>query len=112
VSTFKVGDKVRTTQLVGDWWEGKSVHFPPGTVGRVAKRHPNSKVLPYDVQFPKRPVTTPVSASEIESASRFQRWLNRHFPKWFAEEKYGTDETVEAAEAVLENGQAVTVEGK
>lgn len=114
---FKVGDKVQAARDIGtEYPHDHPADIPPDfkkeTTGVVTAVYTDVRKFPYDVQFrgSTRSDGFPVDEDEIEfQKSRFRNWLNRHFPKWLAEEKFGNQETVDAARIVLNDEGAVSV---
>jgi hypothetical protein len=127
--TFAVGDKVKAYKFISDdYATGEpAVNVMPGTIGVVTKvwthSFGNSKVLfeeyPYDVQFENVIGVVAVNADELEAVvekpvrvSRFRKFLDRYFPANSAEEKFGTQETVDALHVVNTDGVPVNLKGQ
>lgn len=121
--TFKVGDRVVAVKNLHDYpysqSEGIKRVIPEGTVGTV--RYANLEwMFEYDILFDGESEVFYGASHELalyqepvpDTRSRWQRFLDRWFPKYAAEEKFGTNETITAFNKVQKNGTKVTIEGK
>jgi hypothetical protein len=122
---YQIGDKVQAARELVDYFPGAGKRvIPADTVGYVSAIFDSGNIntFPYDVNFVGEnlvfyandsdlvPYTEPVPVADTRT--RWQRFLDRWFPKRDAERDFGTEETAEAFTQVQQNGTKVTIEGK